>query len=81
MTDYLRIDIGATRTFSASTDKWMKRSKHVDSWSVQLDVFNLINCKNVNSYYWVTGADGLEWRSPNYLTGRMFNLKVDVMIK
>ncbi len=81
MNDYRRVDIGATRTFSASTDKWMKKSKHVESWSVQLDVFNLINWKNENSYYWVTAADGLEWASPNYLTGRMINVKVDVVIK
>ena len=81
MNDYRRVDIGATRTFSASTDKWMKKSKHVESWSVQLDVFNLINWKNENSYYWVTAADGLQWASPNYLTGRMINVKVDVVIK
>ena len=81
MNDYRRVDIGATRTFSASTDKWMKKSKHVESWSVQLDVFNLIDWKNENSYYWVTAADGLQWASPNYLTGRMINVKVDVMIK
>ena len=81
MGDYKRIDIGASRTFSASTDKWMKKSKHVDSWSVQFDVFNLIGWKNVNSYYWVTAADGMQWASPNYLTGRMFNLKIDVRIK
>ena len=81
MSDYRRIDIGATRTFSAATDKWMKKSKHVDSWSVQLDIFNLIGWKNVNSYYWVTAADGLQWASPNYLTGRMINVKFDVMIK
>ena len=81
MNDYRRIDIGATRTFSASTDKWMKKSKHVESWSVQLDVFNLINWKNENSYYWVAGADGLQWASPNYLTGRMINLKFDVVLK
>ena len=81
MSDYKRIDIGASRTFSASTDKWMKKSKHVDSWSVQFDVFNLVGWKNVNSYYWVTAADGMQWASPNYLTGRMFNLKIDVKIK
>lgn len=81
MNDYRRIDIGATRTFSASTDKWMKKSKHVESWSVQLDVFNLINWKNENSYYWVAGADGLQWASPNNLTGRMINLKFDVVLK
>lgn len=81
MNDYRRIDIGATRTFAANTDKWMKKSKYVESWSVQLDVFNLIGWKNENSYYWVTAADGLEWASPNYLTGRMINLKFDVVIK
>ena len=81
MGDYRRIDIGATRTFSASTDKWMKKSKHIESWSIQLDIFNLIQWWNENSYYWVAGANGMEWASPNYLTGRMFNLKFDVMIK
>ena len=81
MSDYRRIDIGATRTFSAATDKWMKKSKHVDSWSIQLDIFNLIGWKNVNSYYWVTAANGMQWASPNYLTGRMINLKFDVMLK
>ncbi len=81
MKDYMRMDIGASRTFSAATDKWMRKSRHVDSWSVQFEVFNLIGWKNVNSYYWVTAANGQQWASPNYLTGRMFNLKIDVSIK
>jgi hypothetical protein len=81
MSDYRRIDIGASRTFSARTDKWMKRSKHVESWSVQLDLFNLVDWDNVNSYYWITDANGVHWSSPNYLTGRMVNLKVDVVIR
>ena len=81
MGDYRRIDIGVSRTFSASTDKWMKKTKHVDSWSVQFDVFNLVGWNNMNSYYWVTAADGQHWPTPNYLTGRMFNLKIDVRIK
>ena len=81
MQDYQRVDIGASRVFSASTDKWMKKAKHVDSWSVQLEVFNLIGQPNVNSYYWTTDAKGQQWRTKNTLTGRMFNLKFDVMIK
>ena len=81
MGDYRRIDIGASRTFAASTDKWMKKAKHVDSWSVQFDVFNLVGWDNVNSYYWVSAADGQQWPTPNYLAGRMFNLKIDVKIK
>ena len=81
MSDYHRIDLGASRTFSGKTDKWMKKSKHVESWSLLFEVFNLVDWKNVNSYYWVTAADGQQWRSPNYLTGRMFNLKLDIRIK
>ena len=81
MSDYQRIDIGASRVFSAATDRWMKKAKHVESWSVQLEVFNLIGKPNVNSYYWVTDATGQQWSTPNTLTGRMFNLKFDVMIK
>ena len=81
MADYQRVDIGASRVFSAATDKWMKKAKHVDSWSVQFEVFNLIGEPNVNSYYWTTDATGQQWSTPNTLTGRMFNLKVDVMIK
>lgn len=81
MSDYFRVDIGASRTFSSKTDKWMAKSKHIESWSIMLDVFNLLSRNNINSFYWIADADGQEWRSPNYLTGRMFNFKVDVKIK
>lgn len=81
LNDFKRIDIGASRTFSAKNDKWMKNSKHVDSWSIQFDVFNLVGWKNENSYYWVTAINDLQLPCPNYLTGRMFNLKLDVKIK
>ena len=81
MSDFKRVDIGASRTFSAKTDKWIKKAKHVDSWSIQFDVFNLVGWNNENSYYWVTAINGLQLPCPNYLTGRMFNLKFDVKIK
>lgn len=80
---YKRIDLGASRTFSATTDKFMRResAKHVAAWSIYFEVFNLVDWKNVNSYYWITAADGSQWASPNYLTGRMFNLRLTVDIK
>jgi hypothetical protein len=81
MGDYRRVDIGASRIFSSKKDKWMAKAKHIESWSIMFEVFNLIGWKNVNSYYWVNAANGMQWASPNYLTGRMFNLKVDVKIK
>lgn len=81
--NYKRIDIGASRTFSAATDKFMRKesARHVAEWSIYFEVFNLAGWKNVNSYYWVSAANGMQWASPNYLTGRMFNLRLSVDLK
>ena len=81
MSDYRRIDIGATRVFSAKKDKWMRKAKHVEQWMVGLEVFNIVGFKNVNSYFWVSAYDGTQWASPNYLTGRMFNFRLAVDFK
>lgn len=83
MSDYRRIDIGATYAFNARTAKFMRApsAKHIDEWAIQFEVFNLVGWKNVNSYFWVTDAFGNQWASPNYLTGRRYNLKITVDLK
>ena len=80
---YRRLDIGATYAFNAKTAKFMRKpsAKHVNEWALQFEVFNLVGWKNVNSYFWVNDANGYQWASPNYLTGRMFNFKVTVDLK
>ncbi len=77
---YLRVDLGASREFSSRHDKWFK-TKHLDTFTVNFEVFNLIDFKNVNSYFWVTTYNGLQFASPNYLTGRMYNLKLSFTFK
>ncbi len=83
MSDYRRIDLGATYAFNAKTAKFMRRpsAKHVSEWAIQFEVFNLVDWKNVNSYFWVTDAYDQSWASPNYLTGRRYNLKITVDLK
>ena len=80
---YKRIDIGATYIFNAQTAKFMRAAsaKHVKQWAIQFEVFNLVGWNNVNSYFWVSDAYGRQWASPNYLTGRRFNLKITVDLK
>jgi len=75
---YKRIDIGATYVFNAQTAKFMRKpgAKHLKQWSIQFEVFNLVGWRNVNSYFYLEDANGASWRSPNYLTGRRYNLKV-----
>jgi hypothetical protein len=80
---YKRIDIGATYIFNAQTAKFMRApsAKHVKQWAIQFEVFNLVGWRNVNSYFWVADAYGMQWASPNYLTGRRYNLKITVDLR
>ena len=83
MPTYKRIDIGATYTFNAQTAKFMRApsAKHVKQWAIQFEVFNVVGWRNVNSYFWVADAYGIQWASPNYLTGRRYNLKITVDLR
>ena len=83
MPTYKRIDLGATYVFNAQTAKFMRAesAKHVKQWAIQFEVFNLVGWNNVNSYFWVADAYGNQWASPNYLTGRRFNLKITVDLR
>lgn len=78
MKNYFRFDIGAVYQLERGVDSIM--SKKFFSWmktlSFNLDVFNLLDIPNVNSYYWIPVAGGGEMAVPNYLTGRLFNLRL-----
>jgi hypothetical protein len=80
---YRRVDIGVSRMLVNTTDKVMNKQmmKHVKSIWLNLEVFNLMGFKNVNSYYWVTDIYNHQMAVPNYLTGRQLNLKVMVDLK
>ena len=83
MPTYKRIDLGATYVFNAQTAKFMRApsAKHVKQWAIQFEVFNVVGWRNVNSYFWVADAYGQQWASPNYLTGRRYNLKITVDLR
>jgi hypothetical protein len=80
---YRRVDIGASRVLVSGVDKGMNKSwlKHVKNIWLNVEVFNLLDIKNVNSYYWVTDVYNQKMAVPNYLTGRQLNLKVMVDLK
>ncbi len=78
MPNYKRFDLGLIHICDKNSYAFMKKSKVVKRWSVGLDIFNLIDFKNVNSYFWVSDAYGNQWASPNYLSGRRWNFKISV---
>lgn len=83
MPPYRRVDIGASRLLVNGKDKWMEKTwlKPVKDIWLNVEVFNLLDFKNVNSYYWVTDVYGQQLAVPNYLTGRQFNIKLIVDFK
>ncbi len=79
---YKRIDIGLSK--SLITDKNGNRKIGApfirDAW-MSLEIFNLFGFNNMASYQWirtVSNQEGLPnlFAIPNYLTGRLFNLKL-----
>lgn len=80
---YRRVDIGASRVFESEKDKLMEKSwlGFAERIWINVEVFNLLNIDNTNSYYWVTNLYDQQMAVPNYLTGRMFNVKLTVDFK
>jgi len=82
MPAYRRIDMGLSRVFSADNDRIMRSPllRPFKQMWLGFDCFNLLNTLNVNSYYWVTDVENKQWAVPNYLTGRLFNLRITLAI-
>lgn len=75
---YRRIDMGATRVWNADNAKFLNRGKwnYVKELSAGIEVFNLLDINNTNSYYWVTAVNNMQYAVPNYLTGRMLSISL-----
>jgi hypothetical protein len=75
---YRRIDMGLAYRILSSED--LIRDKQFwgffkNIW-LGVDVFNLLDIKNVSSYSWISDINGRQWAVPNYLTGRQINFKL-----
>ena len=75
---YRRVDIGmAYRLLDEATREnkpaFWRNFKNI--W-IGVDVFNLLDIKNVNSYSWFSDINGYQYAVPDKLTGRQFNIKL-----
>ncbi len=74
---YKRVDIGMSRVLIDNNDKHRTGfGRNIKSMWLGLDVFNLLNINNVNSYYWVTDVYNNQFAVPNYLTSRQINVRL-----
>lgn len=83
MPPYRRVDVGVSRVLVNGVGKELSKDwlKHVAKIWFNVELFNLLGFKNVNSYYWVTDIYNQQLAVPNYLTGRQINLKIMVDFK
>ncbi|MDR0575457.1 MAG: TonB-dependent receptor [Tannerella sp.] len=77
---YRRVDIGFLYHFAGGKDAIMDRPffRNFKNIWFGVDVFNLFDISNTNSYYWITDVYNQQHAVPNYLTGRQLNFKISV---
>lgn len=80
---YKRVDVGLNYCLFRAERKDGRRplmgwSRYLNNAWLGLDCFNLPGIKNVNSYYWVTDISNARYGVPNYLTGRLLNLRLSL---
>lgn len=75
MRAYRRVDLGISYRLLKEKDAQQRRWNLRNIW-IGLDAFNILDVKNVNSYYWVTDITNNQYAVPNYLTGRQINARI-----
>ena len=76
---YKRLDIGFSRSIKRENEhNKIKFLNHFRSIWASLEVFNLIGIQNTSSYIWVSDSSQRYYAVPNYLTGRLLNLKLNI---
>lgn len=76
---YKRVDIGMSRCLLGNADGNTYRTglrRYLRSVWLGVDVLNLLDISNVNSYYWVTDSGNNQYAVPNYLTRRQINVRM-----
>ena len=77
---YRRVDIGFSYQIAGGEDAIMDRRFFRSFKNIWLgvDLFNLFDISNTNSYYWITDVYNAQHAVPNFLTGRQINFRVSV---
>ena len=78
MPPYRRVDLGLSKQLIGEYTHFSGKNplRAFKSLWIGLDVFNLFDFANTVSYQWITDVQGRQYNVPNYLTPRLFNLKL-----
>lgn len=79
---YYRVDLGISYDFFYGKEKDDRKGvwKNVSDCRLSLEVFNMLGINNVLNQTWIQDTEGRQFAIPNYLTQRLFNLKLILRI-
>ena len=81
--DYRRADVGFSKVFIDSNTIQTKENwlKNFDEFSIGFEIFNLFNNQNAITNTWVRDVYSKnEYAIPNYMTSRVFNVKLNIKL-
>lgn len=78
---YKRVDVGMSY-YIIKPNSYKRDGRHrvLKSCIVGVDCFNIFGFSNVNSYYWVTDINNVQYAVPNFLTGRLINARLSIRL-
>ncbi|MFM6947355.1 MAG: TonB-dependent receptor plug domain-containing protein [Flavobacteriales bacterium] len=90
MRSYFRVDLGlsydllhnrnnALQTDTPNSKLISKTNYGLDQALISLEIFNVLGVNNVLSKQWIQDVQGKFYAIPNYLTQRLFNLKISLV--
>ena len=74
---YKRIDMGVSKEIAHQKDS-KKILNFIENIWIGFDIFNILDIQNTISYTWITDINNNQYGIPNKLTGRLYNLKVNI---
>lgn len=78
---YRRVDIGFSKILIDEDSPKQYRfrlANKIESMTLGLEIFNLLQVNNTVSYLWVTDVTNRRYAVPNYLSSRTLNLRLNV---
>jgi hypothetical protein len=75
---YFRTDIGFSRDLFYTKKKNNAFNRNIEKGSISLEVFNLLDVKNIINHQWIEDVSGKQYGIPTYLTGRRINLRFSI---
>lgn len=78
MPSYKRVDVGFSKAIKRKDEKKSNFLRHFKEAWVSVEILNLLNINNTANHLWVRDAKQTQYAVPNYLTGRLLNIRLNV---